>query len=149
MFSNLFDFILVEREVVTQKDKKRLVKLTTNFREELEQLLGWKTNKQVFNGQCFCFVQELLKYFKDEGIKNARAVRGTYKDVDKGFIPSDLDVSLKNFDASVSGWVHWWVVVDNKWIVDITADQFHPGKEKDYRVIVTSVTDPNYIEEDE
>ena len=43
---------------------------------------------------------------------------------------------FNTFDGT---WMHWWleVKIDNKiYIVDTTVDQFYPGKEKDYRIVI-------------
>lgn len=40
---------------------------------------------------------------------------------------------------------HWWVVVDNQTIVDITADQFYRSyRREDYDVVITDITNKRY-----
>jgi hypothetical protein len=38
---------------------------------------------------------------------------------------------------------HWWVEVD-KYIIDVTKDQFHPGEEDEYRIGIYKKPNSNY-----
>lgn len=125
----------------------RLTKLVWDFRKEEEKYWDWEENKTCFKGTCQDTAPSLAKYLKSNGF-NVEVIGGTYTDVSDGFEPNmdnwdedDIEDYRNNFDGT---WKHWWVLVNDKWIVDTTSDQFHPEEEDEYRVIITDKNDSRY-----
>ncbi len=134
------------KEYLIEADKK-LEKLVWDFRKKEEKTWEWKTDKQAMKGMCQDITRRLEKYLKKNGYK-ANRVPGYYKDVSDDFEPEgenwdfdDWEDYRENFDNS---WTHWWVLVNNRIIVDVTADQFHLGEEDEYRVVITRKGDRDY-----
>ena len=95
---------------------------------------------------CHHAAQELAKKLNDAGL-SAKAVMGVYKDVDDEYPEIvakhrdwDSDNDINDFDGT---WKHWWVEYKDK-IIDITADQFHPKEQAEYRLVITDINDPIY-----
>lgn len=98
----------------------------------------------ALNDCCHSMSQALYDALVRAGYSPSRVV-GQYLGADDDFHPnmdeweqSDID----DFDRD-AGFNHWWVEVDGK-LVDICADQFHPGSRSEHRVVVLSLPAPDY-----
>jgi len=80
---------------------------------------------------------------------------GYYLNVSPFFIPidnrdyewDDDDWEFYNELGFFPNWGHFWLLVDGKWIVDVTADQFHPDEPLMYRVVIAPIGHPDYLAE--
>lgn len=124
------------KTIILEISKNSLYKDVLPFRKKMEKYYDWKYDKSCFKNTCQSVSRELEDYLKKLGY-NAKRVGGYY-------YPSDEWFEKYNEPYEDGRWKHWWVVVDNKYIVDVTADQFHPGEEREYRIVVTDKNDPNY-----
>lgn len=104
--------------------KKKLKNILIKFRSEQEKELGWNNDKSVFKDNCYSTTFDLAQVLKQNKII-CKIIKGNYF----------LD------DGDYEG--HTWLQVGN-YIVDPTADQFHPGKEDKYRIIITDINNPRY-----
>ena len=131
-----------------RKDYKKLERLVESFRKQMEDDDFWEDDKTIFKGMCLCYSDLLVKYLKEHGYKNVYRVGGYYTDVSDDFDPDvsdwDLDELEYFWDNFDNTWKHWWVEVDNKWIVDVTADQFHPGEEDEYKIFIGPLKNIEY-----
>lgn len=126
----------------------KLVSIVEKFRKEQEDFYDWEYEKDCFKGTCHYITKQLVIFLKNNGFNNVKRVGGYYTDVSNNFEPNmnewDFD-DIEDFNEKFDNkWKHWWVEVDNKWIVDITAEQFHPETPEDYRIIITDIGDLNY-----
>lgn len=124
------------------------------FRKNMEDENEWEDYKECFRGTCQDVTNQLVKYLKDEGYKATRT-RGYYSDAGDEYYPDTSDWDFDDVEEfgdkyanngdSANGleFPHWWVEVD-KYIVDLTEDQFHPGEEDEYRIGVYTKPDPSY-----
>lgn len=133
----------------------QLRKLVWNFRKRLEQASKWSADKICFKNKCFETTDLLIDYLKTHGYDASKAW-GEYCGASADFFPDtsnwdedqleDYEWELENLEEDdVMCHPHFWVLVGEQ-IVDITADQFHPGKEDKYRVIIVSRDDERYNE---
>lgn len=60
------------------------------------------------------------------------------------YYPSKKWFKVNNEPYKDGKWKHWWLEVNNEYIVDITADQFHPEEREKYRVVITDKDDISY-----
>ena len=129
------------------KTINNLEKDVTNFRTSLEKEYGYVDDNMCLKGTCHTVTEKLVKYLKDLNYKNVKRVPGHYTDVSDDFEPDgemwDNDDWQDFYDNFDNTWKHWWVEVGNK-IVDVTAEQFHPGQEEEYKVVITNKSDKNY-----
>jgi hypothetical protein len=90
----------------------------------------------VFRGICQSSAKLLTEFLQQRGISGQR-VGGYYCGASEKF--------FKEMGEPIGDgkWKHWWVEVDGV-IIDTTADQFHPGEEEEYRVVLTTSGDTNY-----
>lgn len=116
------------KEILIESIKKDLRKQVEDFRDDIEKQYGWKNDKTCFRGTCQHITTKLVDYLKDKGYE-AKRVGGYYYPPMKWF-------EKHNEPYEDGEWKHWWVEVSGKWIVDVTADQFHPGEEDLYRVVI-------------
>ena len=114
----------------------QLYKDVLKFRKEQENYYDWKFDKKCFQSTCQDISRDLASYLINLGYK-AKRYGGYYNPPEEWF-------EQESEDYGNGKWKHWWVIVNNKWIVDVTVDQFHPGEEKEYRVVVTNKNDSNY-----
>lgn len=126
----------------------RLTNLVEEFRSKEEIYNDWEFNKECFKGTCQDITKYLVKFLEEHGY-NAERIQGYYLNVSDDFIPDTSEWDWKDKEDYINNghdnkWSHWWVLVDNTYIVDITSDQFHPGEENEYRVIITDKNDNNY-----
>ena len=132
-------------ELRENKDiKNKLYSLASTFRNELEAEEKFDEDDIVcFKGRCQDISPLLAQYLKDNGFE-AHSVFGKYNNVSDEFSPDmtnwdtdDIEYYLDTFDNT---WLHHFVIVTHnkkKYIVDVTADQFHDKEEKnDYKVVV-------------
>lgn len=144
------------KETVKQLfDINQLEKDVLNFRTEQEKYHEWDEYKSCFSGMCQDVTKELEKYLIDLGY-NANRIRGYYSGADSEYYPDMkywdweekeefIDKWEQNGDSSEGfDFPHWWVVVNKKYIVDVTEDQFHPEQEDDYRVGIYTIPHRNY-----
>jgi hypothetical protein len=103
-------------------------------------------------GSCQYEAKELANTLNSHGI-DAVSVAGYYKDIDEDYSPDvdqwdSRDVEMYNQEVEKYSkplkMPHWWVVVDGKIIIDVTADQFHPSNKDENKVIITSINDKRY-----
>ena len=124
------------------ENRQDLEMIVSQFREELESYWEWEGDKGCFKGMCSTVSGELVERLKENGI-DAFRVNGQYLDPSEDYEPDmdawDQDYIDKYYEDREYGDIppanHWWVEADGK-ILDVTADQFHPGEEEDYRVVI-------------
>lgn len=131
-------------------DLKQLEKDVWEFRKHEEQYQGWEEDKTAFKNTCTMYADELTNFLSEKGY-NAVAVCGYYTNVQDEYEPDHWDwkVNQSIIDkfqrtGKMPNLTHCWVEVDGKFIVDITADQFHPGNEDEYRVVVVPKKGASY-----
>ena len=139
------------RELNLEQDQS-LEQVVYQFRSELEKDWDWDGDRGCFRGQCSTVSGELVERLKDNGI-DAMRVNGSYLEPSEDYEPDmgmwaqeDIDQYYEDKeygDIPVAN--HWWVESQGK-IIDVTADQFHPGEEQDYRVVIVSIGNANYGE---
>lgn len=112
-------------EVAVKGELKKDVK---QFRRTIEKNYNWKRDKRCFQGTCQSVSRQLVEYLRNKGYKVERV--GGY------YYPPERWFKLNNKPYEDGKWKHWWAEVSDKWIVDVTADQFHPDEEELYRVVV-------------
>jgi hypothetical protein len=131
----------------------KIKKIAKQIRKELETTNKWKNNKSCFYGRC----HDISKYLSDELNKNsiyAYRVMGQYSGANELYKPDmsdwteqekkDYEFYMTEINGINPTYTHWWVVAENEYIIDITCDQFHPGDEENYRIVITSIGDTNY-----
>jgi hypothetical protein len=130
-----------------QNSINNLEKDIKKFRIALEKEYGYVDDNMCLKGTCHTVTEKLVKYLKNLNYKNAKRVPGYYTNVSDDFEPDgemwdndDWEDFYENFDNT---WKHWWVEVGDK-IVDVTADQFHPGDEDEYKVVIVNKTNKDY-----
>lgn len=107
-------------------------KFADYYFDEDEQARLWSV------GCCFEASRDLVVAFDAAGL-SAKAVRGYYLEVEDGYLDLVVPTFPEDFPEAFDGkWTHWWVEVGG-FIVDITADQFHPSCPEDYRVVVEPI----------
>lgn len=136
-------------------DLVKLEQELNSFRTQLENDNEWIESKECFKGTCQNVTDDLEIYLKDLGY-NAIRVRGYYKNANNEFYPNitnwdfkDQEIFSKQYyrnGETCEGlkFPHWWIEIDNKYIVDLTEDQFHPGEEDEYRIGIYKKPDSNY-----
>lgn len=129
----------------------RIKVIAKQLRNELEDSYDWNADRGCFKNTCHYITEDLVEKLIETGIKAYR-VNGLYNGASDDYEPDisgweNEDIWAYN-DAIESGnnfgFNHWWVVADNKWIVDITADQFHPDEQDEYRIVITDINDYDY-----
>lgn len=120
------------------------------FREKMELEYDWADQMDCFKGQCNNVADEFNDYLTELGYKS-EVVAGYYTDVSDDYVPNHWDDDVNNniykyFNkyGRMPKLTHVFNIVNDKYIVDITADQFHPSQENDYRVVITSKKDKRY-----
>ncbi len=106
-----------------------LEQVVWQFRKEMESKMGWDSSQGCFTNQCHRMSRQLVKRLKEAGF-DAREVEGTYYGASDEFVTAH-----EEHDQGYGEFFHWWVEADGK-IIDVAADQFHPGRESDYRVVI-------------
>ena len=104
---------------------KQLEKLVIKFRSYFKKSYFKNRVYKSMRGLCSTASEELLSYFKK------------YAD--------ELDV--ETCYGTYNGFVHCWSKINNKWIVDITSDQFYSNNKREHEVVVTAINDKRYKEE--
>jgi len=122
----------------------KLNKIIEDFRKTLENDYDWQEDKMCMKGTCQSVTKELVDLLNKNGY-NAKRVNGRYMNISDDFEPdmsqwSDEDIEEWTPDMGMN---HWWVEIGDK-IVDVTADQFHPKEEDDYRIIITNKSNRDY-----
>lgn len=142
---NLFETYLESAKIQNENiGIKQLTKHVKEFRKIEEKKSDWKNDKKCFKGACSYISKDLEKFLQALGYQ-AQRIQGYYRGASEDFEPvydDDDDEPYRKYNLAKLP--HWWVLVDNKYIVDVTADQFHPGEEDYYRVVVTSKSDSDY-----
>jgi len=126
-------------------------KLKTIAQAVRQQLHTYYENEPFWTiGLCWSASQLLEKAIQDAGYP-AKRYGGYYNDCEDGYIDNiierfgGLDEDNGDFDIETwdHRWKHWWVVC-NEFIIDITADQFHPSDPEPYQIVVTNFSDTDY-----
>ena len=140
-----------ELKSISNNKLSKIKMIAKEVRNEFENYYDWKNDKKCFGNTCHTIARDLEKKLKEAGIYAYR-VNGLYYGADEDFEPDmsdwtneerwEYNDAIENGDNF--GFNHWWVVADNKFIVDISADQFFPDEEDEYRVIITDLKDSNY-----
>jgi len=98
----------------------------------------------ALNDQCRSMSMALYSAFKEAGYTPS-LVAGQYLGADDAYTPDTSEweeEEIDNFDRQ-SGFSHWWIEVEG-YLIDICADQFHPGARQDYRIVLTSLPARDY-----
>ena len=111
-----------------------LEQVVWKFRKEMESKMGWDSNQGCFTNQCHRVSRQLVKRLREAGF-DAHEVEGTYYGASDEFMAAN-----EEYDQGYGEFFHWWTEADGK-IIDVTADQFHPGRESAYRVVITDIDD--------
>jgi len=141
-------------EKINDLDLNKLESELEIFRKREEDYNEWEDDKTCFKGTC----QDITKYLEEYLIGlgyDAHRTRGYYYDANEDYYPNMedwdwddqekyLDLKDKNY-GEVNGLAHshWWVEID-KYIIDLTEDQFHPGEEDEYRIGIYKKPNINY-----
>lgn len=143
------------KEVRTGSNRKKdlAYNIAVKFRNEMEKKWKWKDDRGCFKGTCHSISEKLANLLNKNGIYAYRE-HGEYFGANDKYYPDTSDWNDDDKDEYYDTWevtggegmsyFHWWTVVENKWILDITADQFHPGEEKNYRVVMVNKGDKDY-----
>ena len=116
---------------------KNLCALCVDFRRKLEKECGWDNKKNCMKGRCYDVSLRLSRILQKQGFP-ARLASGYYS---TGLpFPESWDKKMitawKKFSrCSDFGENHCWIEAEDI-LIDVTSDQFHPGEEDKYRVII-------------
>jgi len=140
-----------ELKGINNNKLSRIKVVAKQVRSELETHYDWDADKGCFKNTCSTVTDILAKELKKNGIYSYRA-HGLYYGAPDDYEPDMDDWTGEEVDEYFDskgygepfGFNHWWVVADNKWLVDITADQFHPDEPEQYRIVITDVGDDDY-----
>lgn len=129
----------------------KIKKIAKELRTKLEHDYDWDGDKGCFGNTCSNVSEELANKLKENGIY-AYPVHGFYYGAPEDYEPDMEDWSgdevEQYFDGRIYGepfgFNHWWVVAANKYIIDITVDQFHQSEPEQYRVVITNIGDDDY-----
>ena len=125
-----------------------------SFRKQMEDENEWTESKNCFMGTCQDVTRRLETYLKSLGY-NAYRVQGYYKNAADDFYPdtsewdyNDSEIFTKQYNRNGDSshglkFPHWWIELD-KYIIDLTEDQFHPGEEDEYRIGLYKKPNTNY-----
>ena len=143
-----------ELKSVKSNKLNKVKKIAKQVRTELEKHYDWENDKSCFTGKCHNISQDLAIKLKKEGINSYREL-GQYAGADESYVPNMKDWKKWEKEEYWEMWevdggesmtyAHWWLVVENKWILDITADQFHPDTPDKYRIVITTTNDKHYV----
>jgi hypothetical protein len=136
--------------VLLIEQNQTLEQVVQQFREELEREWDWEGDRGCFKGMCSTISGELVERLKENGI-NASRVNGSYVEPSEDYEPDmsmwdqeDIDQYYEDKEyGDIPAVNHWWVEAQGK-IIDVTADQFHPGEESDYRIVMVPSGHYNY-----
>ncbi len=115
------------------------------FRKDQEEIFDQNDYKDCFKGSCQDVTDDLENYLIDLGYDNVKRVRGYYKNASPEFEPNmenqdQEDKEKFNKQQSYNGdsseglkFPHQQIELD-KYIIDLTEDQFHPGEENEYKI---------------
>jgi len=113
-------------------DRDNLLSIVSQVRADAER--EWVTKECDSEGSCIICSAMLADKLREAGF-TARDVHGAYMAPNRLWF-NDNNVSRHNFHGAH----HWFVIVDDFYIVDITADQFHRG-EDGYEIVISDVND--------
>lgn len=113
----------------SKKSESQIETIALKFRKNWERKWNWKEDKRCFKNRCQFLVDKLVEFFEENGFE-AKKQAGYYKNIPLEWF------KINNEDIEDRKWKHWWVIVEDEYIVDVTADQFHPNEEKMYRTEV-------------
>lgn len=125
---------------------KTIEELAWEFRKHEEDENEWRDDKSCFKGTCQDITKRFVDFLHTNGYPQAKRVGGYYKDYSGDYSPDMSDWDSDDIEDWENGKLdpkHWWVVIGDD-IIDITADQFHPNDEDNYRVVITNKNDPAY-----
>jgi hypothetical protein len=140
-----------ELKNINSNKLNKIKKIAKQMRSELESNYDWEADKGCFKNTCSHLSEELANKLKAEGIY-AYPVHGLYYGAPDTYEPDMDDWSGDEVDEYFDsksygepfGFNHWWVVAGNKYIIDITADQFHIDEPEEYRVVISDIGDSDY-----
>lgn len=127
-------------------DDRKLIKLAMLFRQKMEKKCGVRMEHK-----CGEVSEDLAKFLIKNGYP-AETVWGNYCGADLDYVPNikpwlkqedfDAEDFWDSYEAAKDKgkalcYAHWWVQV-GRTIVDITASQFHPKRQEEFKVVVTS-----------
>ena len=140
-----------ELKNINSNKLNKIKKIAEQVRLELETHYDWEADKGCFKNTCSHVSEQLADKLKAEGIYSY-SVHGLYYGAPDEYQPDMDDWSGDEVDEYFDskgygepfGFNHWWVVADNKYILDITCDQFHQDEPDEYRVVITDIGDSDY-----
>jgi len=138
------------RKYIKEESGKDMYALVRVFREKMEAEWDWENDKLCFSGQCSSVTRELVEHLKQNGI-DAMRVNGEYMEPSEDYEPDmsgwdqeDIDQYEEDKEyGDIPPANHWWVEAQGK-IIDLTAEQFHPDEEDDYRIVIVDTSDSGY-----
>lgn len=143
-----------QNEAKQQLDLVKLESELAIFRKDMEERNEWIDDKECFKGTCQDITNELVEYLTNLGY-NAVRTRGYYKNTNDEFYPNTDEWDYKDQElfsrqyhrngdtCKELKFPHWWIEID-KYIIDLTEDQFHPGEEDEYRIGIYKKPDTYY-----
>ena len=139
------------RQILLTEATNDLEKLVQQFRNRLENYNDWEDDKACFAGTCSSVSEELTQFLISNGVLDAERINGFYLDASDDYEPNmdywdQEDIWKYNEDieyGDIPPANHWWVQAQGM-IIDVTADQFHPNEESDYRVVIVPIGNRNY-----
>jgi len=132
----------------------RIKVIAKQVRSELESHYNWEADKGCFKNTCSTVTTELQDKLRESGIYSYM-VNGLYLGASDDYEPDMAEWSYEDsqnyYDSTEDGqfneafgFNHWWIVAENRWIIDVTSDQFHPDEPEQYRIVITDVGDDSY-----
>ncbi len=133
---------------------ERLRELVEDFRSYIEKNYDWKEHPGCFGGICGDISAELYAELIDAGFQAewmhggvtgagfAYWLYGYVQWTDEQKEEFELDHLLDYQSMESTMFTHWWIEVEigpQRYVVDVTFDQFRPGEEEQYRVILKPV----------
>lgn len=143
------------KEALKQLDLDKLQQVVNEFRKNIEDEYEWASYKDCFKSTCQDVSSKLEKYLTNLGY-NAVRTRGYYSNASDNFEPNMDDWEFNDQQRFLKQWErngnssnglkfpHWWIEVENRYIIDVTEDQFHPGEEKNYRIGIYKKPNSSY-----
>lgn len=116
--------------------EKMLFDLATEYRNDFMEEECSTTH------MCKIESEGLYHFLKDNGVNEIKLYHGLYHGASEYY--EEPYVDGEDYSEPVDGYNHWWVVVDGKYNVDVTADQFHPEDPDQFAVVVTKVGNTDY-----
>jgi hypothetical protein len=116
-----FDF----KQYKTTNEYNKLFDIVSKYRKDLEAY--YSGHLEDIDNTCQDESERLANILVNNGF-NAKKYGGYYYGISDQWEPPDNKPAKK--------WKHYWVVIDNNIIVDVTADQFHPEERKEWSIVI-------------